>query len=139
MEHELIHERDMFLQSDIMRQPMLPAIRTLVDRIPHGTGIDRGRQQRIDRQRRHPACAETWESLPGPTAVTGLVDRIVRGDVENIGIRRMERDRDNRLALLLAAETGDQEGAIKAKYTGRVRSSIMVVRDLIIGVGRESI
>jgi hypothetical protein len=83
---------------------MLPTVRTRVDRIPHRAGIDRSRQQRIHRARRHPARTETWESLLGSTAIAGLVYRIVRGHVENIRIRRMERDRHHRFALLLAAE-----------------------------------
>src|SRR5574337_1174953 len=102
----------MFLQSHVMRQPMLASVRTLVDRIPHRTGIDRRREQWVNRERRHPARAETRKSLPSPTAITGLVNGIIRGHVEDLRVRRMERDRHDRLALLLAAirtESNDQK------------------------------
>ena len=96
----------MFLESDIVRQPMLPAVRTLVDRIPHRPGINGGRQERIDRERRHAPRAEAWKFLPGPSSIARLVDRIVGGDIEDIGILGMQGNGDNGFALLLAAEKG---------------------------------
>src|SRR5690349_7069686 len=100
----------MFFQPDVMRQPMLPAVRILIDRIPHRTGIDRGRQERIDRERGDTARTETREPLPGSTAIARLVNRVSRGHVEDIRVSRMQCNRDDGLALLLAAERGDQKG-----------------------------
>ena len=61
---ELIDKGDVFFESDIVGEPMLPAIRTLVDGVGHRAGIDRGREFRIDRESRHPSGAETREPFP---------------------------------------------------------------------------
>ncbi len=99
-----------------MRQPMLPPVRTLVDCVPHRPGIDRSRQQWIDRERRHSARTEARETLPSPTPIARFIHRIVRRDVKDIRVRRMQRNRDDRLAVLLAAsrtESDEQKGQDK--------------------------
>ena len=40
----LIHERHVFLETDIVGKPMLAPVRTFINGIPHGAGIDGGRQ-----------------------------------------------------------------------------------------------
>jgi len=44
------------------------------------------------------------------SSVAGFVHGVVRGDVENVGVRWMERDRDDRLAVLCAAEAEEEKG-----------------------------
>ena len=109
MKDKLIDKGDVFFESDIVGEPMLPAIRTLVDGIGHGAGIDRGRELRIDRERRHSSGAETRKAFPQLALVARLIDRIVRRHIEDIRVGRMQRDGDDRLALFLAAGAGQAE------------------------------
>ena len=97
---------------------MLAAVRALIDRISHRACIDRGRQERIDRERGDPSFGETRESLPGSTAVARFIDGVIRGDVEDIRVCRMERDRDDRLALLLAAKRDEKQDQRKELKSG---------------------
>ena len=90
MKDELIDKGDVFLEPDVVGEPMLPAIRTLVDGVGHGAGIDRGRELRIDRESRHPSCAETREAFPQLTLVARLVDRVVCRHIQDACVGRMQ-------------------------------------------------
>src|SRR5574341_1164619 len=107
----------MFLEPDVMREPMLPPVRTLVDGISHRSGIDGGRQLRIDSDGRDPSSAETGKSFPGLPAIPRFIHRVVGGDIENVGVSRMQCDRDDRLAFSFT--TGEREQAQQPKQQAR--------------------
>src|SRR5512147_2227674 len=88
---------------------MLASVRALINRISHRAGVNCGRQLRIDRDRRDAPGAEAGEFLPELSAVARLIDRIVRGDVKDVRVRRMERDRDDCLTVLLATKTEEYQ------------------------------
>ena len=116
MKDKLIDKGYMFFESNVVGEPMLSAVRTFVDGVGHRAGIDRCRELRIDCESCHTSCAETREPFPQLTLVARLIDGIVRGDIENVRVGRMQGDRDDCLALLLAAgehraeECGDDAG-----------------------------
>ena len=111
MEDDFIDEGHMLFEPDIVREPMLPAVRALVDGIAHCARVDRGREFRVDRQGRHAAGRERLKLFPGRAAVAGLVHGFVRRDIDDVGVRRMERDRDHRR---FARPAGQEEQADQA-------------------------
>ncbi len=103
VEHELIYHGHMFLQPGIVGDPALPAVGALVDRIEHRAGINGGWVQGVDRQTQDTIGAEICgHALPSCAAIASFVDRLVGGDIDDAGIRRMERDRNDRIGLLAA-------------------------------------
>src|SRR5262245_25847808 len=92
----------MFFQANIVRQPMLSAIRALVDSVPHGPRINGRWQPWIDRDGRHAPGTKTREFFPELTSVTRFVDGIVCRDIEDFGIGRVQSNRHDGLTVLLA-------------------------------------
>lgn len=52
---------------------------------------------------------EPLKHIASSTAITGLVNRIICGDVEDLRVRRRNRDRHDGLALFLTAKGEEQE------------------------------
>ncbi len=140
VEDELIHKGDVFLQADIVRQPMLSPVRALIDCVSHRAGVDGGGKLGIDGDGGDSSCAEAGEFLPEPASVARFVDGVVCRDVENIGIRRMKRNRDDRLAVLLTAEaeTHKQEKCEVNELKWRANQHGCRDGDLITGFDAES-
>ena len=120
IEQELVDDRGnrRIIQSRAHRDPTLPAVVTFKDRIAFRAGIDRGRKLWVDSERGHAARAETREAFPGGAGIAGLVDCVVRGDVEDLGVGRVQCDGDDRLAFLLAAEGKEEEGERRQSECG---------------------
>ncbi len=95
MENDFIDERDVFFEANIVGKPMLAAIGTLVNGIAHGAGIHSGREFRVDRQGGDAARGERRKLFPRSPAVSRFMHGVVRGHIHNVGVRRMERDRDH--------------------------------------------
>src|SRR5688572_4972776 len=89
---------------------MLPAIVTLKDSITLRTRIHRGRVGRIDCHRNHARMAHPMRQIrPGLAPIARLVDVVVRRDVDDVGILRIELYNNNGIAAIAAREGDGQE------------------------------
>src|ERR1044071_8733748 len=98
---------------------MLAAIRAFVYRIKHGAGIDGRGAFRIDGQREYTVRAEIRRHpFPGSSPVTCFVDRLVRGYVEDVRIRRMKCNGYDGIARA-AATAGRQKERCRYDHQNR--------------------
>jgi len=113
VEQKLVDDRDVLLQSDVVGQPALAAVGTLVHGIAHRAGIDRSGMSGVDGQREDAARTQfRGDAFPGGTPVACLVDRFIGRYIQDVGIGRVESDRHDAVALFPArgkAENQDRE------------------------------
>ena len=112
-EFDFMHHRGngYALQTLALRDPLVAAVETLEDRVTLGAGVHVSGKKGIDGQaksRANGSCLLTrWVQVFA--GIARLVDVIVRGHVEQVGLGRVQRNLDNRFA----ASTASREGYTK--------------------------
>src|SRR5207244_3527464 len=110
VEHELIDDRDVFLEAAVVRSPALAAVRALVHGIPHGAGQDIRRAVGVLAECEDAKTAQVRGHVaPGGSAVAGLVEGFVGGHIQDVRVPRMRRDGHNGVTLLSTGYDRKQE------------------------------
>jgi len=117
---ELIDDRHVFLQAGVIWHPVLAAIRAFVYGIKHGAGIDGRGAFRIDGQREYAVRAQIRRHpFPGSSPVARFVDRLIRGDVQDARVRRMECNGYDGIARAAATAADRQKERCRHDHQNR--------------------